>query len=109
MGLPSEDDRDAIDRAFAELVAGYHLTADPPDPFANEPPTEPVTATSPPDAADRALKRVTDPPAPDAADGEVNGASDPPLLASPETPADARSSSEEPPPDRYVPEPLPPL
>jgi hypothetical protein len=24
---PSEDDRDAIDRAFAELVAGYHLTA----------------------------------------------------------------------------------
>ena len=31
MVLPSEDDRDAIDRAFAELVAGYHLTADPPD------------------------------------------------------------------------------
>ena len=28
MVLPSEDDRDAIDRAFAELVAGYHLTAD---------------------------------------------------------------------------------
>ena len=24
----SEDDREAIDRAFAELVAGYHLTAD---------------------------------------------------------------------------------
>ena len=23
MGLPSEDDRDAIDRAFAELVARY--------------------------------------------------------------------------------------
>jgi hypothetical protein len=27
-----EDDREAVDRAFAELVAGYHLTADPPDP-----------------------------------------------------------------------------
>lgn len=25
------DDREAIDRAFAELVAGYHLTADRPD------------------------------------------------------------------------------
>ena len=24
-----EDDREAVDRAFAELVAGYHLTADP--------------------------------------------------------------------------------
>ena len=46
MVLPSEDDRDAIDRAFAELVAGYHLTADPPDPPTNEPPTEPVTANS---------------------------------------------------------------
>ena len=45
MVLPSEDDRDAIDRAFAELVAGYHLTADPPDPFTNEPPTEPVKST----------------------------------------------------------------
>ena len=30
MALPSEDDRDAIERAFAELVAGYHLTADAP-------------------------------------------------------------------------------
>ena len=44
MVLPSEDDRDAIDRAFAELVAGYHLTADPPDEPTNELPTEPVTA-----------------------------------------------------------------
>ena len=36
MGLPSEDDRDAIDRAFAELVAGYHLTADQTDPVSPE-------------------------------------------------------------------------
>jgi hypothetical protein len=93
MGLPSEDDRDAIDRAFAELVAGYHLTADAPDPFANEPPTEPVTAPS----------------APDAADGPVNWASDHPLFGVAETPADTQSSSDEPSQDRYVPEPLPPI
>ena len=50
MVLPSEDDRDAIDRAFAELVAGYHLTADPPDSDTAEPPTEPVSQPSIPDA-----------------------------------------------------------
>jgi hypothetical protein len=35
-----EDDREAVDRAFAELVAGYHLTADRPDPQ----PTAPAEA-----------------------------------------------------------------
>jgi hypothetical protein len=29
---PGKDDREAVDRAFADLVAGYHLTAEPPDP-----------------------------------------------------------------------------
>src|SRR6476659_10073793 len=33
MSAPRDDDREAIDRAFAELVAGYHLTADRPDPL----------------------------------------------------------------------------
>ena len=65
MVLPSEDDRDAIDRAFAELVAGYHLTADPPDQPTNEPPTEPVT------------------PMPD---GAPNWATDHPLFGLMETP-----------------------
>ena len=32
MSATPDDDREAIDRAFAELVAGYHLTADRPDP-----------------------------------------------------------------------------
>ena len=32
MSREREDDREAVDRAFAEMVAGYHLTADPPDP-----------------------------------------------------------------------------
>ncbi|MCW2803786.1 MAG: hypothetical protein QOF52_1777 [Propionibacteriaceae bacterium] len=36
MVRPSEDDREAIDRAFAELMAGYHLTSDRPDPLAAE-------------------------------------------------------------------------
>ena len=31
MVRPSEDDKEAIDRAFAEMVAGYHLTADRPE------------------------------------------------------------------------------
>ena len=91
MVLPSEDDRDAIDRAFAELVAGYHLTADPPDTVTNEPPTEPVSSLS------------------DAADGTPNWGTDHPLFGFVETPADAQASSGELSQDRYVPEPLPPL
>ena len=90
MVLPSEDDRDA----FAELVAGYHLTADPPDPDPTEPPTEPVTSPSTPDAA---------------GGGPANWAADHPLFSLAETPADAQAPSEEPFQDRYVPEPLPPL
>jgi hypothetical protein len=93
MGPPSEDDRDAIDRAFADLVAGYHLTADPPDTFANEPPTEPVTAPS----------------LPDVSDGQVNWASDHPLFGFPETPTDFQAAAEGSSHDRYVPEPLPPI
>ena len=30
MTRPDEDDRAAIDRAFAEMMAGYHLTAERP-------------------------------------------------------------------------------
>lgn len=37
MSRPGEDDREAVDRAFAELVAGYHLTSDRPDPLAQQP------------------------------------------------------------------------
>jgi hypothetical protein len=33
----SEDDREATDRAFAEIVAGYHLTAERPDPLSSGP------------------------------------------------------------------------
>ena len=36
MSRPSDDDREAVDRAFADLVAGYHLTADRPDPLLDQ-------------------------------------------------------------------------
>ena len=55
MSRPSEDDREAVDRAFADLVAGYHLTSDRPDPLqsqqlAPEPSGEPASgAADPPD------------------------------------------------------------
>ena len=91
MVLPSEDDRDAIDRAFAELVAGYHLTADRSESETAEPPTEPVSQPSMPDA------------------NGVNWATDHPLFGLLETPTDDRTSAEETSQDRYVPEPLPPL
>jgi hypothetical protein len=39
MSRPSDDDREAVDRAFADMVAGYHLTADRPDPL-SEPPAQ---------------------------------------------------------------------
>ena len=37
MVRPSEDDKEAIDRAFAKMVADYHLTADRPEPPAAAP------------------------------------------------------------------------
>jgi hypothetical protein len=61
MSASRDDDREAIDRAFEELVAGYHLTADRPDPLPprtkadpepplrlepESPPVEPGTAWS---------------------------------------------------------------
>ena len=65
MALPSEDDRDAIDRAFAELVAGYHLTADQPDPRSAETSDETAAladglTSSAPDAADGATRWAAD-------------------------------------------------
>lgn len=93
MGLPSEDDRDAIDRAFAELVAGYHLTADQTDPVSPETLDEP-TVTSPNS---------------DVGDSMANWAADHPLFGFVGGPAEAPKPTAEPTEERYVPEPLPPL
>jgi hypothetical protein len=47
---PDEDDREAVDRAFADLVAGFHLTSDRPDPL-EHPSPEPT-----PDGASTAAR-----------------------------------------------------
>jgi hypothetical protein len=98
MGLPSEDDRDAIDRAFAELVAGYHLTADRPDPVS----PDPLTTESPDEQAIASH-------APDVGENSANWAADHPLFGFVETPAEAPRAAEEPTEERYIPAPLPPL
>lgn len=82
MSRPSEDDRDAVDRAFAELVARYHLTSDRPDPLESAEPSDAAaeldplpgaapttTRTSPPEADGTAEASSTEhpPPAPTAA------------------------------------------
>jgi len=76
------DDRESVDRAFADLVSHYHLTADRP-----EPPLAPAPAPPPP---------------PDAAWADRH-----PLFAV-EEPA-AAADEEEDPEDRFVPGPPPPL
>ena len=93
MGLPSEDDRDAIDRAFAELVAGYHMTADRPDPLVPNTRDEPTVAS----------------PTSDLGDSAANWAADHPLFGFVESSAEAPRPAAEPAEERYVPEPLPPL
>jgi hypothetical protein len=93
MVLPSEDDRDAIDRAFAELVAGYYETADRPDPLATETSDEPTVA----------------PPAHKASDAAADWAAEHPLFGFVGRPAEPHAAPEQPTEERYVPEPLPPL
>jgi hypothetical protein len=93
MGLPSEDDRDAIDRAFAELVAGYHLTADRSEVFSCESQDEP-TVSSPVQEVDESA---------------ANWAADHPLFGFAESPAETPKPAREPTEERYIPEPLPPL
>jgi hypothetical protein len=99
MALPSEDDRDAIDRAFAEMVAGYHLTADQPDMHGVETSEEAAPTTD-----------SNAPFAPDTTAGIVIWAADHPLFRPMDRPADARPPvEEETTEERYVPEPLPPI
>ncbi|HYP46719.1 MAG TPA: hypothetical protein VEQ66_16155 [Propionibacteriaceae bacterium] len=46
MSRPSGDDRDAVDRAFADLVAGFHLTADRSDPLSHQQRAEATTVNT---------------------------------------------------------------
>ncbi len=90
-----DDDRAAIDRAFAELVAGYHLTA--------ERPTEPRLALELTGESTATEERAEGPEPPEAVVV-------PPHLTLP-SPIVWRAAPVQPPvPDeRYVPDPLPPL
>jgi len=95
-----DDDRDSVDRAFAELVAGYHLTADrPSQPRLALELTGEAGATEEPrvDAAETAAPPVLPvlPPIPDLVQPLAWRAAPPPP---PPVPA-----------ERYVPDPLPPL
>ena len=75
MSRGREDDRESVDRAFAEMIAGYHLTADPPDRQPTAPAEAPQGAEADegwadhhplfrlqPPAAEPALPPIADPP-----------------------------------------------
>jgi hypothetical protein len=99
MTRPSEDDRSAIDRAFAEMMAGYHLTA--------ERPSDVTTGEGAPGSAPTAAE-PGDPPA--VVEPEHSWADQHPLFRFPvEDERPPAPEPVEPEPEHYVPEPLPPL
>ena len=85
-----EDDREAIDRAFADLVAGYHLTAERPNP------------------ADALRTRSADPTPAPTAEPDESWAAEHPLFRFNE-PVPVLEPAPEPELVPYVPEPLPPM
>ena len=97
MTRPSEDDRGAVDRAFAEMIAGYHLTADRPD--------RPVEGTEPtggPAGGERTVEATR------SLDPDPRWADEHPLFRFPDQPAPEPEPAE-PVEPRYRPDPLPPL
>ena len=100
MSSPSEDDRAAIDRAFDAMMASYHLTATRPDvPARDALPTGSATA-------------APDQPAEVPAGGEPDAhwADEHPLFRFPADQEPVRPPEPlEDQPERYAPEPLPPL
>jgi hypothetical protein len=96
MTRPGEDDREAIDRAFAEMMAGYHLTA--------ERPSDVTTG----EAATGGAATATEPPESTPAVEPERHREQVPLFRFPvedERPPEPEPVAEE----RYVPEPLPPI
>ena len=84
MSRTDDDDRAAVDRAFAEMVAGYHLTADRPDPL-------PAASAE----------------APQSVEADESWADQHPLFAFPPPSVEPLPEPEPHPP--YVPPPLPPM
>jgi hypothetical protein len=115
MSRPSEDDREAVDRAFADLVAGYHLTSDRPDPLEQQvsieqapgDQTAPGQTRSDPMRGDQARPDAdgVSQPAPETGDSDQRWADDHPLFRyeEPQPVAEDDPVAEE----RFVPEPLP--
>ncbi len=93
MTRPSEDDRAEIDRAFAAMIAGYHLTADRPVEASEQ--REPEARTQPAELSSRA-------------EPDPTWVDEHPLFRFPSEPVPERATVDEPA-DRYVPESLPPL
>jgi len=99
MPRSGDDDREAIDRAFADLVAGYHLTSDRPDPLIDPAAGGERTAS---DQAPEPGATTTEAAVPDSAWADQH-----PLFHY-EEPAAAEEAESEPDED-FVPEPLMPL
>lgn len=97
MGRPGEDDREAVDRTFAEMMAGWHLTAERPE-LAAGPPASPPAQAPPTQTA----------PGPDPSWSDQQ-----PLfrfVESAPSREEPSETTEDPSADyRYVPDPLPPL
>jgi len=102
MTRPSEDDRAAIDRAFAEMVAGYHLTAErPQQPVEDEQPAEPDASAT---AGGRATELAQE------GDPDARWADEHPLFRFVDPLSEAVvAEPAEPAEPRYIPAPLPPL
>lgn len=87
VGRSDEDDREAVDRTFAEMMAGFHLTAERPEVAAEPAAPAPAAPPAAPDSSwadHHPLFRMVEPaPAPTPEPREAVG--------------------------RYVPDPLPPL
>jgi hypothetical protein len=99
MARPSEDDREAVNRAFAELVSGYHLTADRPEPAKPAPSADPT-----PRAEAGGL-----PPADNPAGPDPTWADQHPLFRFDAPPRELRADPVRRDDESYGPEPLPPL
>jgi len=96
MSRPGEDDREAVDRAFADLVAGYHLTSDRPDPLLEQQ-----------SSGDRSVDQASEPGATAIAAGPDPTWADQHPVFHFEQPAPVEPEPE--PEDRFVPEPPMPL
>ena len=114
MGRPGEEDREAVERAFQDLVAGYHLTAERPDPGPSTVlpgSTGADWSTANPDEGDQhgSDRHGVDPRWPDPQPVDQHWADLHPLFRGPEPAETDRGGQPDSELDRFVPPPAPPL